>query len=113
MLYDVSPLPKDDDNLSPLNILTKEGSRDTLHNEVQTLEESALHNTTVNPIIQTSNVSSDDEKSDDEKHKHTNAAVSTLGASETQLQSNEVPRSESLYYTPDNTMEKLSDLNIN
>jgi len=113
LLYDVSPLPKDDDdNLSPLNILTKQGSRETLHNEIQTLEESALHETSSNPIIRTTDQSSDDEYIDDHKEQHANAVLSTLEKSQPQIENNAVSVSESLYYTPDDTLEELSDLSI-
>ena len=62
LLYDVSPLPKDDeDKLPRLTSLKKEGSRETLQNEIQSLEESALYDTSRNPIIQTQEFSSDEE----------------------------------------------------
>ena len=111
LLYDVSPLPKDDDdNPYPLNILTKDGSRETLHNEMQTLEESALHDTSTNPIILTTD---DDDKSANHKQQHSNAVLSSLENSQPQADNNAVSRSESLYYTPDDTLEKLSDLTLN
>ena len=114
MLYDVSPLPKDDDdNQFPFNKLTKDGSRETLHNEMQTLEESALHDTSTNPIILATDFSSDDDNNDNRKQQHSNVVLPSLENCQPELESNAVSRSESLYYTPDDTLEKLSDLTNN
>ena len=112
LLYDVSPLPKDDeDNLSPLKLHTKEGSRETLHNEMQMLDESALDEIT-NPITLNIYSSSDDEK-DVEKQCVNNEDSFTADLVQTQTENNMVSRSESIYYTPDNTLEKLSDVTLN
>ena len=114
LLYDVSPLPKDDedDNLCHLNLIPKEGSRETLHNEMQSLEESALYDdTSTNPIILTTTDSLSDDDNDDRRKKQQSSAV--LAKSEPQVENNAVSRSESLYYTPDDTLEELSDLTIN
>ena len=114
LLYDVSPLPKDDDdNLCNLNIIPKEGSRETLHNEMQTLEESALYDTSTNPIILTTDLLSDHDGNDDCKEQHSSAVLSSLEQNQPQVENNAVSRSESLYYTPDDTLEELSDLTIN
>ena len=111
LLYDVSPLPKDDeDKLPRLTSLKKEGSRETLQNEIQSLEESALYDTSRIPIIQTHEFSSDEEIC-----QEIDSEILIDNRNQAQLQSdnNVVSRSESLYYTPDDTLEKLSDLSIN
>lgn len=115
LLYDVSPLPKDDDEdkLPRLTLSKKEGSRETLHNEIQSLEESALSDTSRNPIIiQTEDFSSDEEICD-EKKVDSELVLNNLNQGQLETENNAVSRSESLYYTPDDTLEKLSDLSIN
>ena len=115
LLYDVSPLPKDDDEdkLPRLTLSKKEGSRETLHNEIQSLEESALSDTSRNPIIiQTEDFSSDEEICD-EKKVDSELVLNNLKEGQLETENNAVSRSESLYYTPDDTLEKLSDLSIN
>ena len=115
LLYDVSPLPKDDDEdkLPRLTLSKKEGSRETLHNEIQSLEESALCDTSRNPIIiQTEDFSSDEEICD-EKKVDSELVLNNLNQGQPEPENNAVSRSESLYYTPDDTLEKLSDLSIN
>ena len=115
LLYDVSPLPKDDDEdkLPRLTLSKKEGSRETLHNEIQSLEESALCDTSRNPIIiQTEDFSSDEEICD-EKKVDSELVLNNLNQGQLETENNAVSRSESLYYTPDDTLEKLSDLSIN
>ena len=115
LLYDVSPLPKDDDEdkLPRLTLSKKEGSRETLHNEIQSLEESALCDTSRNPIIiQTEDFSSDEEICD-EKKVDSELVLNNQNQGQLETENNAVSRSESLYYTPDDTLEKLSDLSIN
>ena len=115
LLYDVSPLPKDDeDKLPRLTLSKKEGSRETLHNEIQSLEESALCDTSRNPIIiQTEEFSSDEEICDEKKYDPEILLSNINQGTKTETENNAVSRSESLYYTPDDTLEKLSDLSIN
>lgn len=113
LLYDVSPLPKDDeDKLPRLTSLKKEGSRETLQNEIQSLEESALYDTSRNPIIHTEEISSDEEICG-ETQLNPELANSNSNQGNLQAENSIVSRSESLYYTPDDTLEKLSDLSIN
>ena len=113
LLYDVSPLPKDDeDKLPRLTSLQKEGSRETLQNEIQSLEESALYDTSRNPIIHTEEISSDEEICG-ETQLNPDIVNSNSNQGNLQAENSIVSRSESLYYTPDDTLEKLSDLSIN
>ena len=113
LLYDVSPLPKDDEDKIPrLTSMKKDGSRETLQNEIQSLEESALYDTSRNPIIQTQEFSSDEEICQENSHDSEPASTNP-NQGLLQTENNAVSRSESLYYTPDDTLEKLSDLSIN
>ena len=113
LLYDVSPLPKDDeDKLPRLTSLKKEGSRETLQNEIQSLEESALYDTSRNPIIHTEEISSDEEICG-ETRLNPELVNSNSNQGNLQAENSIVSRSESLYYPPDDTLEKLSDLSIN
>ena len=111
LLYDVSPLPKDDDDsqLYP-NILAKSGSKETLHNELQSLEESALYETATTTAISRIDVS-DDERDADENYSSRHVPAN-LESGCAQNETNDISKSESLYYTPDATIERLSDLEI-
>lgn len=111
LLYDVSPLPKDEDDsqLYP-NILTKSGSKETLNNEIQSLEESALYETATTTVISRIDLS-DDERDADENYSSRHVPAN-LESGCAQNETNDISKSESLYYTPDATIEKLSDLEI-
>ena len=111
LLYDVSPLPKDDDDnqLYP-NILAKSGSKETLRNELQSLEESALYETATTTAISRIDLS-DDERDADENCSSSHV-LSNQESGYAQIETNDISKSESLYYTPDGTTERLSDLEI-
>ena len=111
LLYDVSPLPRDDDDnqLYP-NILTKSGSKETLHNELQSLEESALYQTATTSAI--SRIDLSDDERDVDENCSSGHVPSNLESGYVQNETNDISKSESLYYTPDATIERLSDLEI-
>lgn len=111
LLYDASPLPKDDDDsqLYP-NILTKSRSKETLHNELQSLEESALYEIATTTTI--SRIDLSDDERDADENCSLNHLPSNLESGCAQNETNDISKSESLYYTPDATIERLSDLEI-
>ena len=111
LLYDISPLPKDDDdNLTPTKLYMREGSRETLHNDTNSLNESALNDRSIPISLQM--YSSSDEDKEIDGHDYSKSSNNTENV-QAQLESNVVSRSESIYYTPDDTLERLSDLALN
>ena len=113
ILYDMSPLPKDDDdNLTPTQLHMREGSRETLHTDTNPLAQIASDDRPIPINLQMYTSSSDEDKEIDDLG-HSKSGNET-GNVQTQLQSNAVvSRSESIYYTPDNTLERLSDIALN
>ena len=112
LLYDVSPFPKDDeDTLLPLRSDSKEGSRETLQGEIQLAEDCAFNETITNPTAL--NLPSSLEDEDIEECEHNNKPSFIKEKVDIQAENSVVSRSESIYYTPDNTLERLSDLTLN
>ena len=110
MLDDASPLPKDDEgNLPSLNkFLNKEKSRETSHNEsLQTLEEKE---TFTSYITNAGTDWSSDDEHETKEHLDSDRVLSTLEIDEAEIETVAVSRSESLYYTPDDTLETLSEI---
>ena len=112
ILYDMSPLPKDDDdNLTPTQLHMREESRETLRNDTHPLAESASDGRPIPINLQMYSSSDEDKEIDDLGHSKSCNEMENV---QTQLESNAaVSRSESIYYTPDNTLEKLSDIALN
>ena len=114
LLDDASPLPKDDEegNLPSLNkFRNKEKSRETSHNEsLQTLEEKE---TFTGYITNARTDWSSDDEQETKEHLDSDRVLSTLEIGEAEIETVAVSRSESLYYTPDDTLETLSELTIN